>query len=259
VFGKFPAELMNILYTGTFGAGSLQNANDISLIYGDDGLSQKVSLNQNLVDIVFLFATILLINTNVFDNYYIVQAFQQLVQLQTAMDLAQAPSDISLPNNFPEEWMHMERLASIAKLDLTTSNLQKSISKSLKELGFSHVVEHTISMREMAGIYSINVPPKEYDVLSIDIANVEEKIAIEVDGPTHFILCIDSKSILNPGNSHQLQYKYDANGATMLKHRLLTSMGWTVLNVPYREWYKLRDDPRKKNQYCQDLLTSISK
>jgi hypothetical protein len=43
VFGHFPVELMNTLYTGTFGTGSLQNANDISLIYGDDGLPQEVS------------------------------------------------------------------------------------------------------------------------------------------------------------------------------------------------------------------------
>jgi very-short-patch-repair endonuclease len=175
------------------------------------------------------------------------------------MDLAQSPSNLSLPHNFPEEWIHMKRLDSITKLDLSSSKLHKSVSNSLKEIGFSHVVEHTISMREMAGIYSINVPPKEYDVLSIDIAIVEEKIAIEVDGPTHFILCIDSISILYPGNSHQLQYKYDANGATMLKQRLLTSMGWTVLNVPYWEWDKLRDDPRKETQYCQDLLTSSIK
>jgi hypothetical protein len=43
VLGNFPAELMNILYTGTFGTETLQNSTDISLIYGDDGLPQEVS------------------------------------------------------------------------------------------------------------------------------------------------------------------------------------------------------------------------
>jgi ribonuclease BN (tRNA processing enzyme) len=171
------------------------------------------------------------------------------------MDLAQSPSNLSLPHNFPEEWMHMKRLNSMAKLDLSSSKLQKSVSKSLKEIGFSHVVEHTISMREMAGTYSINVPSKEYDVMSIDIANVVEKIAIEVDGTSHYILCLDSDIILKSRNGQQSQHKYEPNGATMLKHRLLTSMGWIVLNVPYWEWNKLKDDRHKETQYCQDLLS----
>jgi hypothetical protein len=47
-------------------------------------------------------------------------------------------------------------------------------------------------MKEMAEMYSINVPAKDIDILSIDIANIDEKIAIEVDGPFHFVLCIDS-------------------------------------------------------------------
>jgi hypothetical protein len=54
VFGHFPVELMNILYTGHFGTGALQNANKISLIYCDDGLPQEVSSNENLVHLVFL-------------------------------------------------------------------------------------------------------------------------------------------------------------------------------------------------------------
>jgi RAP domain len=198
-----------------------------------------------------------MMRTNIFVNYYFDgKAFLQLVYVQAAMDLSQTPSDLSLPYNFPEEWIHVESLGSISNLDLNTSKLHLSVSKSLKEIGFSHVVEYTISMKELADIYAIRVPPKDYQFFSIDIANIEKKIAIEVDGPSHYMLCIDSESILRSRNGHQVQYKYEPNGATVLKQCLLTSMGWKVLNVPYWEWEKLRGDPVKESQYCNHLFTS---
>jgi hypothetical protein len=183
----------------------------------------------------------------------------QLVHVQAAMDLAQPAAGLSLPQNFPEGWFQDEMLVSISNLNLTTSKLQLSVSKSLKQLGFNHVVEHTISMKKMAEIDLISIPPKDIDVLSIDIANLEEKIAIEVDGPYHFILCIDSGSLLKSGNINKIQNEYQANGATMLKRRLLTLMGWKVLNIPYWEWYKLEGNNTREVQYCQRLLSSVTR
>jgi hypothetical protein len=46
VLGKFPVKLMNILYTGQFMAGTLQNASYLTSIYGDGGLSAKVGKYQ---------------------------------------------------------------------------------------------------------------------------------------------------------------------------------------------------------------------
>jgi hypothetical protein len=182
----------------------------------------------------------------------------QLVQVQIAMDLTQPTTGLSLSQNFTEGWFQDEMLDSISNLNLTTSKLQLSVSKSLTQLGFNHVVEHTISMKKMAEIYSIHIPRKDIDVLSIDIA-IDEKIAIEVDGPYHFMLCIDSDSILKSGNMRNYQSEYQANGATMLKRRLLTLMGWKVLNIPYWEWYKLEGNTTRETQYCQRLLTSVTR
>jgi very-short-patch-repair endonuclease len=182
----------------------------------------------------------------------------QVVQVQTAMDLAQPNTCLSLPHNFPEGWFKEEVVASFSNFDLKTTNIQLSISKALKNIRFNHVLEHTISMKEMAEMYSINVPPIDIDILTIDIANLEEKIAIEVDGPHHFLLCIDSDNILNSENNHNFLIEYQARGATMLKRRLFKSMGWKVLNIPYWDWNSVEGDKAEETRYCQHLLNKGS-
>ena len=49
--------------------------------------------------------------------------------------------------------------------------------------------------------------------------NNGERIAVEVDGPSHFL-----------GGSHQ------PTGSTLLKHRQLRHFGWRLESVPYWEW-----------------------
>jgi very-short-patch-repair endonuclease len=58
--------------------------------------------------------------------------------------------------------------------------------------------------------------------LSIDIAAVTAagvQLAIEVDGPTHFV---------SPGNR--------LNGPTQFRTRMLAAQGYTVIGIPYWEW-----------------------
>ncbi|KAL7528123.1 hypothetical protein ACHAWF_002448, partial [Thalassiosira exigua] len=64
------------------------------------------------------------------------------------------------------------------------------------------------------------------------------KVAIEVDGPFHFVdRC--------------------PNGSTMLKHRQVAKLeGMPVISVPYWEWDKLKKDRGKKQQYLRSLLGS---
>ena len=57
---------------------------------------------------------------------------------------------------------------------------------------------------------------------SIDVLvtlNNGEQIAVEVDGPSHFL-----------GRSHQ------PKGSALLKHRQLSYFGWCFESVPYWEW-----------------------
>ena len=60
---------------------------------------------------------------------------------------------------------------------------------------------------------------------AIDIANREKRIAIEVDGPFHFLSNVNEKH-RNTGRP---------SGTTMAKKRLLESLGWRTFNYSYLE------------------------
>ena len=58
---------------------------------------------------------------------------------------------------------------------------------------------------------------------SLDLALPSSRAAVEVDGPSHFLLP-DGRGVRKP------------NGPTLLKRRLLTAAGWRVISVPFYEW-----------------------
>ena len=58
-----------------------------------------------------------------------------------------------------------------------------------------------------------------YSLDALVVLNDGDRIAVEVDGPSHFI-----------GRSHT------PTGATQLKHRQLRHFGWRLESVPYWEW-----------------------
>ena len=58
-----------------------------------------------------------------------------------------------------------------------------------------------------------------YSIDALVTLNNGEQIAVEVDGPSHFL-----------GRSHQ------PTGSTLLKHRQLRYFGWRLESVPYWEW-----------------------
>jgi len=89
---------------------------------------------------------------------------------------------------------------------------------------------------------SIGIQPQEEVLLKsgyrID-AVVEvngRQIAVEVDGPSHFI-------------------GRDPIGKTILKHRQVAALdGMKVVSIPYWEWDKLEKDSNKKEEYLRGLL-----
>eukprot|EP00808_Paulinella_micropora_P021668 g38434.t1 len=92
------------------------------------------------------------------------------------------------------------------------TNLQQTVSKVLRqEMGL--------------------MPEEELSVhgLLVDLAFPEEKIAIEVDGPSHF--CRSANGMV-------------PTGATRAKQRLLSRAGWRVVNVPWFEWSDLGTSER---------------
>ena len=68
--------------------------------------------------------------------------------------------------------------------------------------------------------------------LELDIAIPDLRIAIEIDGPTHF-----ARNVLRP------------LGATVLKQRHLEAMGWALLSVRNEVW----DNPIGQKVQLQEL------
>ena len=84
--------------------------------------------------------------------------------------------------------------------------LEKSVGRALGRLGLSPTAEHVLA-----------------EGYSVDYALVDERIAIEVDGPSHFALSGDGAGRRPVGK-------------TVIKRRLLAALGWRLLEVPFWEW-----------------------
>ena len=66
-------------------------------------------------------------------------------------------------------------------LTLTSSKLQRGVSNIFDHIGFDNILEHVIDTNEIKCLKAQgSSSPGEF--LSIDIANVEKKIEIKVDG-----------------------------------------------------------------------------
>jgi len=92
------------------------------------------------------------------------------------------------------------------------SHSTRKVSQLLKEIGFHHKCEVSPDSCLSGGI------------LAIDFACPERKIAIEYDGPSHFLKAVGSGELTSI-----------ENGATKAKRRFLELLGWTVINIDYRD------------------------
>ena len=103
------------------------------------------------------------------------------------------------------------------------SLLHESVMSALRELGVAHEQEHIYLQ---AG-------------RNIDIALLDRRIAIEVDGPSHYL------------NTQR------RTGSTLLRNRALDGAGWKVVSIPFFEWDALKSMSAQK-EYIHGKL-SITK
>lgn len=229
---------MRIIYTGLLGDGT--DPKSMNMLYGDGGMqSQEVTTS---------------------------------IYVQLALELDGANQEgFSLPPDFPGEWQfgndsNLSKGKEEFGLNLSTSKIQRSVSEAFSRIGFDHIEEHTITMEYLVDEYDVNLPYRPFELLSIDIANLEQKIAIEVDGPAHFVTQIDDVGVDDDGYAKKsaggkLEYQFGwngqrqrMNGPTALKHRLLEQLGWRVISLPFWEWYAMNGEPQTEEEYCKRLL-----
>ena len=68
---------------------------------------------------------------------------------------------------------------------------------------------------------------------SLDLAQPESKLAVEVDGPSHFLTDLSTRENV-------------VDGATRFKMRQLRSFGWTVSHICYLDWYDKSESERRQ-------------
>ena len=108
--------------------------------------------------------------------------------------------------------------------DVEPSQTQNEVSCVLSSLGWNHEEEH-----------------RTEEGLSLDMARPAMKVAVEFDGPTHYLL---------GGATGQIQ----CNGATAFKRRLLRLLGWEVIAIPYFEWNEVRSSKETREAYLRTKL-----
>lgn len=275
VFGEYPREMIRMIYMGLLGVGDDPNPDVVTRIHASAGLGPDDGIGSSAV--------------------------MSITYLQMMMDLDRSmPSFIQLPDDFPDGWLHLsqseatsrrptgttaqaeglvERRGSGGDLELNRSNLQQNVGAALQRVGFTYVDEYVLDIATLSREYGIlGNSAMTSEILSLDMANPDRRLGVEVDGPGHFITNIDnfreeekgaykeskiyeSTNPDNPkvevvfgwnGQSSRLVTKI--NGPTALKLRLFRSMGWTIYNIPFWDWQQIQGDEDAEENYCRSLL-----
>ncbi|KAL2922426.1 RAP domain-containing protein chloroplastic [Bienertia sinuspersici] len=99
-----------------------------------------------------------------------------------------------------------------------TSSFQKEVARLLFSTGLEWVREYAL------------------DAYTLDAALIDKKLALEIDGPTHF-----SRNTGVP------------LGHTVLKRRYVAAFGWNILSVSHQEWQEL-DGSMEQEEYLRHIL-----
>mmetsp|Transcript_60797 Transcript_60797/g.69899 ORF Transcript_60797/g.69899 Transcript_60797/m.69899 type:complete len:686 (+) Transcript_60797:953-3010(+) len=277
VFGEYHTKLIEVIYMGIIGTGDRPDPEYLQQQYGDSGI-----LPTHLNSLVYL-------------------------QIMLDLELGPTQNPFILPDDFPIAWTSSSNNPSLTAahsnngstssssssssstdtngiMELNTSGVQNRVSAAFDRINFGHVDEYILTMKDLALDYQIQMTPvPAVEILSLDIANIESKIGVEVDGPGHWVSSIDGdmNHILSStgeykpprGKEGMWNYKFNwnsddqtMNGSTGLKQRMFHKLGWRIINIPLWDWYPIDDNINiggdgaanklKQEKYCQSLLSA---
>lgn len=115
-----------------------------------------------------------------------------------------------------------QAMGNVSALSVRASHFQSDVGVILKSIGEPFAEEFVC-------------PRTQY---SIDFASWDRMIALEVNGPSHF---------LRDGSF---------DGATLFKDGVLKKYGWTVVHVNGEEWASLGDDRERKQAFLRQKLAA---
>jgi len=132
----------------------------------------------------------------------------------------------------PESMAKRMELALNSREDNEVSRSSREVSELLHEIGFHHECEVAPDNSFSGGM------------LAIDFACLKQKVAIEFDGPSHFLKAVGSGKLTST-----------ENGATKAKRKYLEQLGWNVINIDYRDYIQAQRASTEK-QWLWELLNA---
>jgi len=146
------------------------------------------------------------------DPIQVNQLFQSLFMMRLEREAAEAAGEAvaAIPSVPDDVARRVTDLWRDSASNTVVSVFQEDVSLVLRGLGVDHTVEFGVA----DGLFSVDI--------AVDRSPAGPRVAIEVDGPYHFMVNANHPT-----------------GATILRRRLLTMLGWTVVSVPYHEFATL--------------------
>ncbi|EOD25932.1 hypothetical protein EMIHUDRAFT_237345 [Emiliania huxleyi CCMP1516] len=159
---------------------------------------------------------------------------QRTLDLVSSDSLARDPSTWSVGNRVQlhqwQLWLSLERGADGQQHLLPASERQRCCDAMVATIARTSGLQRSVAA-VLAAVWGPGFEEEHLEPrtgYSLDLAFPSSRIAIEVDGPFHFLLP-DGRGVRKP------------NGPTLLKRRLLAAAGWRVISVPFYELGRLRD------------------
>ncbi|CAN6467978.1 unnamed protein product [Victoria cruziana] len=140
----------------------------------------------------------------------------QVLQANQCLKLEYPHLELSLKGDIEERIVRAGRTKRFN--DKITSSFQREVMRLLSSTGLPWVKEYGI------------------DGYTMDAVVPGRKLALEIDGPTHF-----SRNTLSP------------LGHTMLKRRYITAAGWKLASVCHQEWEELQGEFERLD-YLREIL-----
>eukprot|EP00808_Paulinella_micropora_P029195 g23462.t1 len=152
-------------------------------------------------------------------------ALSQLYTVNLSLQLLFPHTNLRIPDSLAKACAEVE---GANHRQATSSLFHMDVSAILKELGVPHRNEDWDSGLSLDIVLT---DPKGSGL-------AQEKVALEVDGPWHFVT----------GMSEE----WRCLGTTLHKRRLLGAMGWCVISIPFYEWSARR--PGERAHYLQQKM-----
>jgi len=150
-----------------------------------------------------------------------------LRQLAQALLFATAEG-VQLSQILESMWIQQQK--AVERTSNTVSRSSTEISQLLIEIGFDHATEVAPDKTISGGM------------LAIDFASTERMVAIEYDGTPHYLKALGSGELTRT-----------ENGPTKAKRRFLEQLGWTVVNLDFRNYTRAKVKSKEREWLSEEL------